>query len=109
MSTPEGKVKTFISNYMKKNFPDAFKYCPPSGRFGRAGLPDFIYLIDGVFVGIEAKADNGYVTDLQLNTLNRLKTCGAVVAIVRGKDVQKMESIRDEILRRIRLADEGQE
>jgi hypothetical protein len=105
MSTPEGKVKAFISTYMKTVFPDAWKYMTPGGRFGRAGTPDFLYLIRGVFVAIEAKAENGQLSVLQEMALRKLKECGAVVAVVRGRDKDKMEAIRDTILSRIRLAD----
>jgi hypothetical protein len=109
MSTPEGKVKDFISSKMKRWFPDAFKYCPPGGPFGKAGMPDFMYFIGTpethVTVGIEAKAVDGFVSDIQKSTLTRLARCGVLVAVVRGKDLKKMEMIRDAVLHRLQVAD----
>ena len=36
--TPEGKVKKFVEKYMDQHFPEAWKYSPPGGAFGRAGM-----------------------------------------------------------------------
>lgn len=102
MSTPEGLVKTWVTRLMLQWYPDAFKYCPPGGRFGRAGLPDFVYLISGVFVGIETKSLSGSVTGIQMFTLKKLAKCGAIVAVVKGKDLSKMEALKNAIDERIR-------
>jgi hypothetical protein len=110
MSTPESKVKLFIDNYMKANFPSAFKYSPPGiGRFGKNGMPDRIWWVPAadqvcITVMIEAKAEGNKATQLQLNTLTKLAMLGVVVAVVIGKDQEKMERIKNEILRRISVA-----
>lgn len=101
MSTPEFKVKQFVKKRMKEAFPHAFQYCPIGGRWGKSGLPDFIYLIQGIFVGIETKAEGNTATVLQLNILNKLSEQGAVVAIVTGKDESKINKIIEVINRRI--------
>jgi hypothetical protein len=110
MATPEAKVKVFIDNFMKENFPMAFKYAPPGvGYFGKNGMPDRIWTIKAgdvfsIVIAIEAKADNGKPTDLQINTLKKLANQGAIAAIVVGKDINHLRRIRDEILRRLQLA-----
>lgn len=101
--TPEGKVKQFVTKRLKEAFPNAFKYCPIGGRWSKSGLPDFIYLIQSVFVGIETKAEGNRATPLQLNILHKLADQGAVVAIVTGKDESKMSKLIIEIKRRISL------
>lgn len=113
MGTPEGKVKQFIDKRMKEWFPDAVKYSPPGlGRFGKNGMPDRIWWIRAsdyvcVTVAIEAKDADKNPTDLQYATLKKFYYAGAVTAVVRGKDLERMEAVRDEVLRRIRLANEG--
>jgi hypothetical protein len=103
MSTPEFKVKQFITKRMKEHFPNAFKYCPIGGRWGKSGLPDFIYLIQGIFVGIEAKAEGNKATPLQISILQKLSEQGAIVAIVTGKDESKINKIIEAVNnRRIR-------
>ena len=92
--TPEGKVKKFVEKYMDQHFPEAWKYNPPGGAFGRAGTPDKFYLYKGVFIAIEVKADNGSVTKLQMKTLQKLKEQGCIAAIVKGCDEHRMDLIR---------------
>ena len=112
MSTPEDKVKQYIDRTMKKWFPDAVKYSPPGmGRFGKNGMADRIWWIRAnddvsITVCIEAKAPGKKATDLQIKTLKELKGQGCIVAVVVGKDTEKMEKIHVEIFRRIRLANE---
>ena len=112
MSTPEGKVKLFIDTRMKEWFPNAVKYSPPGvGRFGKNGFPDRIWWIKGndtfsISVCIEAKAEGKQATCLQLKTLIDLRNQGCLVAVVAGKDKEKMDNIRQHILERIRLINE---
>ncbi len=92
--TPEGKVKKFVEKYMDQHFPEAWKYNPPGGAFGRAGTPDKFYLYKGVFIAIEVKADNGSATKLQMKTLQKLKEQGCIAAIVKGENLERMDLIR---------------
>lgn len=96
--TPEGKVKKFIDDFMKQEFPDAWRYCPPGGMFGRAGVADRLYLWQGVFISIEAKDNGKNPTELQLRDLILVRDNGGIAAVVRGKDMQKMLAIKAAIL-----------
>lgn len=102
--TPEGKVKKFIDKYFKEHFPDAWKYNPPGGAFGKAGVPDKLFLYKGVMIAIEAKAEGGKPTKLQINCLNHLKEQGCISAVVVGEDLRKLDLIRkaikEELIRR---------
>jgi hypothetical protein len=103
MSTPEAKVKDWISKTMKEWYPDAFKYMPAGGFYGKSGMPDFLFITNGVLICIEAKAEGGHATDLQVKTLKKLRDCGAIVAIVTGKDIVKMLSIKRQVDERISI------
>lgn len=107
--TPEGKVKRWIHEFMINHFPGLYHYSPPGvHRYGQNGTPDRFYLWNGVFVAIEAKANpNDRPTNLQLHALRRIAANGGVAAVVKGKDIERMEAIKREILRRVRLANEG--
>lgn len=100
--TPEAKVKKFIKNYMYDAFPGLWYYAPPGTMFGKVGVPDHFYMWNGVFIAIEAKADDGRLTSMQTKQLTHLKEQGAVVAVVRGRDLDKMNMIKDAILARIK-------
>jgi hypothetical protein len=98
VQTPESKVKQFIRKYMTTTFPGIYYYSPMGGAFGKAGFPDHMYVWKGVLVVIEAKAENGRATELQMQTLRQLANQGAIAAIVVGKDSGKMDRIRDAVL-----------
>ena len=96
--TPEGKVKMFVRKFMKEHFPDHFYYSPMGGAFGKAGMPDHIYLWKGILVGIEIKADKGRLSSLQEETLKQMSAQGALCAVVYGKDINKMNLIKNAIM-----------
>ena len=97
--TAEGKVKMFVRKFMREHFPDHFYYSPMGGAFGKSGMPDHIYLINGILVGIEIKADKGKLSALQEQTLKQLSKQGALCAVVYGKDEAKMLRIKEAILK----------
>ena len=95
--TPEGKVKKFIRQHLSKFLPGCWIYCPPGGAFGRAGVPDFLILYKGVMIAIEAKADSGRATKLQIKRLLELRDNGCVAAIVKGEDLDKLIAIKNKV------------
>jgi hypothetical protein len=92
--TPEGKVKMFVRKFMQKHFPGHFYYSPMGGAFGKAGIPDHLYLWKGILIAIEVKADKGRLSDLQAQTLKQMTEQGALCAVVYGKDEAKMMRIK---------------
>jgi len=108
MSTPEGKVKTWIDQKVKEKYPNAFKYSPPASKFGRAGMADRLWFLKAgkytsIVIAIEVKAEGNEATCLQTMTLNKLAELNVVAAIVTGKDVSHMIRIFNEIDRRLKL------
>ena len=96
--TPEGKVKMFVRKFMQKHYPGHFYYSPMGGAFGKAGMPDHLYLWNGILVGIEIKADGGRLSQLQEQTLKQMSAQGALCAVVYGRDEAKMQRIKAAIL-----------
>ena len=97
--TAEGKVKMFVRKFMRDNFPGHFYYSPMGGAFGKSGMPDHLYLWNGILVGIEVKADKGKLSALQSETLAQMSKQGALCAVVYGKDEAKMLRIKEAILK----------
>ena len=70
--TPEGKVKKKLTEMLKKH--KVWYFFPVSNGLGRAGIPDVIACMDGLFVGIECKADETKKpTALQLECAKGIK------------------------------------
>ena len=98
METPEGKVKRKGKAWLKLNMPGHWFLSPMSGPYGKGGTPDWIICWMGVFIGIEVKADNGTVSDLQMKNLKAIKDAGGVAAVLIGYDVARLEAIKQAAL-----------
>lgn len=68
-----------------------------AGGPGQAGLPDIIAVYRGHALGLEVKVPGreGTLTDLQRETLNKMKEGGAITAVV--TTVQQVDRIMDRI------------
>jgi len=92
--TPEGRVKTWAMRRIRQELVEAWLYFAPGGRFGQAGIPDLIGLWRGVSFAIEFKADETKKpTPMQVQQLNKLQSQGAVAAVLKGKDQERLNLI----------------
>lgn len=102
--TPEGKVKQWFMDQVERYYKgfDVWKYAPPGGQFGQAGIGDRLLVIEGVPVMIEIKSGEGSygLTPLQKKRLREFAEAGGVGASLIGKDVTKCMAIFAEIDRR---------
>ena len=53
-----------------------------ANKFTRAGVPDVLACIEGYFVGIEVKADNGVPTELQLKSIEQIRNAGGFAFVL---------------------------
>jgi Holliday junction resolvase len=84
-STPESKVKTKIKAILKEQ---GVYYAMPIGTgYGNAGVPDFLCCVNGRFVAIEAKANNGQTTALQDKNLRDIAASNGVTLVIREDNV----------------------
>lgn len=94
--TPEAKVKKKIKDILKSV--GAYYAMPVASGFGNAGVPDFLVCYKGRFIGIEAKANGGKATALQLKNLDQIIAAGGVALIVDENNVGNlMETIEEYI------------
>lgn len=52
------------------------------GGFQRAGIPDLLCCIDGLFMAIELKSENGTVSELQKMNIDKIKKSGGIAIIL---------------------------
>lgn len=106
--TPEAKVKRWLYGTTQRPgklfeyFPKAYVYKPQGGMFGSTGAPDCMLCWNGIFVGIEIKAENGRATDLQVKHLKGILEAGGIAALLVGKDEEKLRMIKQRVLERIK-------
>jgi len=55
------------------------------GRYTRAGVPDLLCCIDGLFVAIELKTNYGRVSKLQAYTIEQINSSGGIGIVLRPK------------------------
>lgn len=94
-TTPEGKVKRKLDKMLKAE--GVWFYSPQAGPFGVAGIPDRVAVVEGQFVGIEAKADKSKKpTALQMKCMRDIEQAGGKCFVVYDDDT--ITQVRDYIL-----------
>ena len=74
----ENKIKAFL-----KQLPNTWFFKHWGGGLAPAGIPDIIACINGRFVGIEVKAENGRPSPLQLDKIAEINASGGYGVIVK--------------------------
>lgn len=89
--TPEAKVKKQVVKILQE-FGVYFFY-PVTGGYGRSGVPDIVCCHNGLFIGIEVKADSkkNPPTELQLKNLREISEQGGLAMVV---DMHNYEGLR---------------
>jgi Holliday junction resolvase len=85
--TPEGKVKDKVKKILKEK--EIYYVMPATGGYGSSGAPDFLVCHKGKFYGIECKANNGQVTALQQDNLDRIEDSGGTAFVVNEHTVNQ--------------------
>ena len=82
MSTPEGKVKLAIKDYLNQLKPDLWYWMPVNSGFGIKGIPDFVGCYRGRFFAIEAKRVCGRPKPWQDLVMNLIRAAGGIAVVI---------------------------
>lgn len=88
----ENKIKAYLKEkgcYHVKFFANAFT---------KKGVPDILACINGFFVGIEVKAENGKVSALQIYNREHIKKSGGIAMIVKPSQWNELKNTIDFLL-----------
>ena len=86
-TTPEGRVKNRLKYLFKRL--DVWHFMPQAGAFGKAGIPDFVLIVEGRFVGVECKAGKSKrPTLLQQLPMEGIEKAGGKCFVVYDYDTQ---------------------
>lgn len=94
-----GQEKTFenkIKDYIKSKGGKPFKYFGCS--YSEAGTPDILACVNGYFIAIEVKAQNGKASELQLVKIEEIRKAGGLAYIVYPTGWEKLKDIIDGLL-----------
>ena len=90
-ATPEAKVKAQIKTILAKH---GVYYAMPIGSgFGNSGVPDFLCCVKGRFLAIEAKANGGKPTALQLANLEKITTCQGISRVIDEHSLLELKNL----------------
>lgn len=92
-STPEGKVKKKLLDFLKSLGGDCFFYMPVQNGMGQSGIPDIMAIIKGVPFAFECKATpKQHPTVLQAYALDRIHKAGGVAWVVDCENVELVKN-----------------
>lgn len=89
----ENKIKKFLKDrgcWYVKYF---------ANRNTRAGVPDILACVNGRFVAVEVKAENGKPTELQKWNVEQIKESGGIALVLYPADWEKFVAIIDEVMK----------
>jgi Holliday junction resolvase len=89
----ENKIKKFLKDrgcWYVKYF---------ANRNTRAGVPDILACVNGRFVAIEVKAENGKPTELQKWNVEQIKSSGGIAMILYPQDWERFAAMIDEVMK----------
>ena len=81
----ERTVKAKVAEIFKKE--GIWYFMPAMNGMGRAGIPDFIACVDGMFLGVETKAGKNKPTDHQVIELEAIQAAGGFSVVVNENSV----------------------
>lgn len=81
----ENKIKNFLDSI------GAVWYKQFGCSYTKAGTPDLLCCVNGHFVAVEVKAENGRPSPLQLYNIDKISKAGGVVYILYPKDFDKFK------------------
>jgi hypothetical protein len=90
-TTPEGKVKTAVRKIL--DAADVYYFSPAANGFGRAGIPDIICCMNGLFVALELKAGKGKTTALQDREIAAINTHGGRAYVINESNIDDIHEI----------------
>lgn len=94
----EKDFKNKVIDYLKSQ-PNTWYFKVWGGGFQKAGIPDLICCINGIFVAIELKADNGKPTEIQKLNIKNINAAGGIGIILYPAGFETFKNLTEEVLK----------
>lgn len=65
--------------------------------FTRSGIPDILSVVNGHFLAIEVKAENGKPSELQLHHIEKIKQSGGHAIVVKPSQFDELKQLIQEL------------
>lgn len=94
----EKELQRKVNKYLK-SLPKTWFFKVWGGGFQRSGIPDLICCINGVFIAIELKGDDGKPTELQKMNIRHINEAGGIGVILYPQCFEEFKKLAKEVLR----------
>jgi len=86
--TPEAKVKKQVKRIL--DIVGCYYFFPQTGGYGSSGVPDIVVCHKGKFIGIECKAGNNKLTELQKHNINLINNNKGLAIVVNESNIDEL-------------------
>ncbi len=94
MRQNEALVKRKVREILKRHGGGEAWFCfPVAGPYGRAGVPDILAVVNGVFLAVETKSGRNKPTKLQKQQLRKIRTAGGLSMVVNEQNLPEFERL----------------
>lgn len=93
----EKQFENKIKKYLKEHGAYFLKYWA-GAQFTKSGIPDILACVNGYFVAIEVKAQNGKPSELQLYNIGQIRKAGGFAYVVYPSGWERLKDILDGLL-----------
>lgn len=93
----EKQFENKIKKYLKEHGAYFLKYWA-GAQFTKSGIPDILACVNGYFVAIEVKAQNGKPSELQLYNIGQIQKAGGFAYVVYPSGWERLKDILDGLL-----------
>lgn len=90
--TPEGRVKRKVDAVLR-GYAGCYIIKPATGGYGSSGVPDYVVLLSGHFLGIECKSGGNEPTQLQIKNLYDIAKAGGYSFVVNEDNINQFEEL----------------
>lgn len=95
MSGPEKNFENKIKRLFKKKGLYYFKFW--GTMYTRSGVPDLIVCVNGRFLGVEVKAEEGKPSEIQLENIRQIRENGGYAVVCYPDQYDKLERLIEAI------------
>lgn len=87
----EKRFETKIKKFLEDNECWCVKFF--ANNYTKRGIPDLLCCVNGYFVAIEVKAENGKPSELQYYHCNKIREAGGIALILYPKDFENFKNL----------------
>ena len=91
----EKTFQTKLIKLIEKNNGYVVKF--NASAISKIGVPDLLACINGKFVGLEVKKENGKPSEIQLWNIEQIKKSGGIAMVVKPSDYENIEKLIEKL------------